>query len=120
MLPPCCSPTLEVVAGEKSMPTDGGKAKLGSRAVLVALLAVLTAAGAAPARSDTLRDVVERTLSASYVFVALRVGSSIAPGTGQWTDSLAASVDGMMKILPADCLAANFQLNFCGLGITDV
>src|SRR5262245_39110778 len=82
------------VARETSMPADDPKGKLASRPLLVALLTVLTAtAGAAPARADGLRDVVERTLSASYVFVALRVGSSIAPGSQQWTESLEASVD---------------------------
>jgi signal peptidase I len=48
------------------------------------------------------------------------VGSSIAPGTREWAASLEASVDGLMKILPAGCLAENFQLNFCGLGMTSV
>jgi len=83
-----------------------------------ALLTILTSLVAVPAEADALRDAVERTLSASYPIIAARAGSTIVPGSPEWSQSIAASVDGVMKILPADCTAEKFALTLCGLGLT--
>ena len=89
-----------------------------SGALLAALLVMAT--GATPAEADALRDAVEKTLSASYPFVATRAQAPIKLGTPEWEKSLDASVDGVMKLLPPDCTAESFPLTICGLGMTHV
>ena len=71
-----------------------------------------------PCQSGCAEDAVEKTLSASYPFVVVRAGSSIASETAAWTELLAASVDGVKKLLPADCTAQSFPLTICGLGMS--
>lgn len=94
----------------------------GRRCFSGALLAtfLVTATGAPPARADTLKDAVERTLAASYPFMVIRAAAPITPGSEAWEQSLDASVDGVMKLLPAGCTAENFPLTICGLGMTNV
>jgi signal peptidase I len=94
--------------------------RCGSTPILGALLAIATSLVGARAEADPLRDAVERTLSASYAIIAARAGSAIIPGSAEWTRSLAASVDGVMQILPADCTAEKFPLTICGLGMTQL
>jgi signal peptidase I len=102
------------------MRAEGSRRQLVPTPIRFALLAITTTFAGPPAQADALRDAVERTLSASYPIIAPRAGSAIAPGSAEWSRSLAASVDGVMKILPADCTAEKFALTICGLGMTQV
>lgn len=81
---------------------------------LLGLIAVTPCAFA----EDDLRKAVEQTLGASYPIFASRAGASFKMGSPEEKAALTASVEGVMKLLPADCTPEKFRLTICGLGNT--